>query len=375
MVTDWYPSTKVYGPKTSGPDLLDLTPLILIHTIGTYQSMLTKPDVLNEDATPEHELVVHRQDELRRLRRAVDSESTTEIAYAFGPPGTGKTLCAQLVADQLSPAGHSRHAYINCWRNYERIDVLYRVAEDLCDAPVHRSSTGRSELISLIDGLNDADHWVICDEADQLREKTVLYDLYESGLNLILIGNSEDDFFDEMTERLQSRLVVGRRIQFNAYSATEISAILSKRAEHAFDGPSVVDDRQLDWIAERVDGDARRAIRTLREASQLAADSRRERGRYLIADEDLESALPRAIQDLQRKSFEQLHNHQQTLHQILIESGPLQTSDLFGLYEARVANPRVKRTMRDYLSKMEHYNLVESDDIDGENQYRAIPLE
>ncbi|WP_459191801.1 Cdc6/Cdc18 family protein [Halosimplex sp. J119] len=336
--------------------------------------MLTKPEVLDEDAVPEHELVVHRQDEIRRLRRTITGESAG-IAYLFGPPGTGKTMCARLVADHLSPPGHTRSVHVNCWDDHDRHGVLFSVADGLCNTAVHRQSTGRGTLTDLIHDLDDADRWVICDEADQLRDKAVLYTLFESELNLIIIGNSEDDFFSGMEERLQSRLAVGRRIQFPAYSATEISAILQARADAAFSSRSVISDGQLDWIAERAEGDARKAIRTLREAAELAGEHRRDRGRYVITEKDLRDALPRAFRELQRKAWDQLHDHQQTLFEILREHGPLSPGTLYERYEGSVDEPRAKRTVRNYLSKMEHYNYVEASGAKQSRTWDAIPFE
>jgi len=51
--------------------------------------MLTRPDVLDEDRVPEGELVVHRQNQLKRLRRAIGHAGRAELVYLFGPPGTG----------------------------------------------------------------------------------------------------------------------------------------------------------------------------------------------------------------------------------------------------------------------------------------------
>jgi Cdc6-like AAA superfamily ATPase len=202
------------------------------------------------------------------------------------------------------------------------------------------SSTGRGALLNRLDALDDSERWVICDEADQLREHEVLYDLYEiDGINLGAIANSESDLFSGMDDRLKSRLAVGKRIEFEKHSAAEITGILGKRAEYALWDPLVVSDRQLDWIAERVDGDARKAVRALRETISVASDHRKEQRGFEVQDVDLEKAPRNVVRDLRRKGYEDLRQHRQLPHEILLEEGPPSPGNLYEWYREKAENP------------------------------------
>ena len=332
--------------------------------------MLHDPDILNEETVPEHELVLHRQDTLRRLSRSLSRDSGGDLTYLLGPPGTGKTMCARLQVDKRGGTTGPRSSYVNCWQSYERNDILYQVVDDLVDGvPVHRSSTPRGEVIEHLTREPDEQRFVILDEADQLHDKAILYDLIEApSLHLVLVANAEDDLFEGINDRLQSRLSVARRIDFEAYSARELSEILAKRGEYAFQNAAVVSDRQLDTIAEHADGDARKAIRSLREAADMAV----ERGHDRIKDADVEAAIPKAKAALRQKSLNQLNDHQQTVYDIITDEGPISPSDLYDIYCKQVPDPRSQRRVRTYTSKLAHYNLIKADGGTQNRTFQAI---
>lgn len=327
------------------------------------------PDILDEDAVPEHELVVHRQDKLARFSKSLQRTSSGDLTYLLGPPGTGKTMCVKLQVDNHGGINGPEPVYINCWQTYERNDILYTVADGVVDAPIHRSSTPRGEVMDHLTREPDSQRFVILDEADQIHDMAIIYDLVETpDLHLVLIANDEDDLFEGIDDRIRSRMSIGRRIDFEAYSARQLSAILAKRAEYGLQDPVVVDDRQLDTIAEHADGDARVAIRALREAVTLATNRNHDR----ITDADIEDGVPQAKEALRQKSIDQLNTHQRAVYDVLVAEGPITPGDLYEVYCDQVENPRSDRQVRTYTSKLVHYNLAEPQGPSHERTYQAI---
>jgi Cdc6-like AAA superfamily ATPase len=335
--------------------------------------MLSRDRVLDEETVPERDLVVHRRDELDRVMETIRPTGTgpSDLTYLIGPTGTGKTMLAKLTFKLLAEDGKMpahEWAYINCWSHDERTKILYETVDSLVDKPVHRN-TSHSTLVDHLEPDTESPRYVILDEADQLHDKAVLYDLHEiSNLNLILIANREDDLFAGMENRLQSRLTVGRRIECEEYSAQQIAAILQKRAEHVMGNPGrSYTERQLDVIASNVDGDARVAIRTLRVAIEDSDGG--------IDDGAIEKALPKARDQLRQKSRGQLDDHQLTVLEIVEEHEPIATTPVFEHYKDRVDDTRTKRTIRTYLSKLEQYNHVRPTGPDNKPAWVSVTSE
>ncbi|WP_226481187.1 Cdc6/Cdc18 family protein [Natrinema amylolyticum] len=320
--------------------------------------MIVDGRVLREDFVPSE--VVHRHDEVTLLSESLEpllSDGRPNPAFLFGPTGVGKTCIARYALAQLCEREPTvRVAYVNCWQEYTRFRVLCSVLEAIDRAVgVHRS-TPKDELFERLSRADDGPIVAILDEVDQLEETAALYDLHRlPHVSPVLIANREVELFAGFDDRVRSRLRAGTRVRFDRYGTDELTAILGERAEKALE-PGVVADAQLRTIADAASGDARVGIGILRSAARRAE----RRGVESITDGIIEAAIPDARTAIRRKTVEGLIEHQRVLYDVIAEAGEIEPGDLYAAYERRVEEPKTRRTLRNYLTKMVHYDLIEA---------------
>ncbi|WP_254528527.1 Cdc6/Cdc18 family protein [Natrinema gelatinilyticum] len=320
--------------------------------------MIVDGRVLREDFVPSE--VVHRHDEVNLLSEALEPllyDGRPDPAFLFGPTGVGKTCIARYTLAQLREQEPTvRVVYVNCWQEYTRFRVLYSILESVDRAvDVHRS-TPKDELFDRLSRADGGSIVVILDEVDQLEETSALYDLHRlPHVSPVLIANREEELFASFDDRVRSRFHAGTRVRFDRYGTDELTAILAKRAEKALE-PGVVTDTQLRTIADAASGDARVGIGILRSAAYCAE----RRGLGSITAETLEVAIPDARTAIRRKTVEGLIEHQRVLYDVIAEAGEIEPGDLYEVYERRVEEPKTNRTLRNYLTKMVHYDLIEA---------------
>ncbi|MFC3956793.1 Cdc6/Cdc18 family protein [Halovivax cerinus] len=331
--------------------------------------MIVDERVLSEAFVPSE--VVHRHEEISLLSEAVEplvSGGRADPAFCFGPTGVGKTCIARYTMDRLTEKRPAiRVAYVNCWQAYTRYRVLYSLLETVDRAyDVHRS-TAKDELFGRLRSADDAPIVAILDEVDQLEESAVLYDIHRlPHVSVVLVANREEELFARFDDRVRSRFRAGTRVSFDRYGADELVAILAERARQGLE-PDSVSDRQLRRIADAAAGDARVAIGILRSAATRASG----RGADHLTDELLDAAIPDARRAIRRKTLENLPDHQRILYDVIDEHGEIDPGGLYEAYENRVETPKTRRTVRNYLTKMAHYDLVEAV---GENRGRTYQV-
>ncbi|ELY42849.1 Cdc6/Cdc18 family protein [Natronorubrum tibetense] len=332
--------------------------------------MIVDDRVLREDFVPSE--VVHRHDEVNLLSESLEPllyGRRADPAFCFGPTGVGKTCIARYTLAQLreqEPAVEV--AYVNCWQEYTRFRVLYSVLEAVGRTfDIHRS-TPKDELFGRLRETDDRPIVVILDEVDQLEETAALYDLHRlSHVSLVLIANREEELFASFDDRVRSRLRAGTRVRFDRYGTEELTAILAERADKALE-PGCVSDEQLRTIADAASGDARVGIGILRSAARRAS----QQGQECVTDDVLEAAIPDARTAIRRKTVEGLIEHQRVLYDIVADVGEIEPGDLYDEYERRVTDPKTNRTLRNYLTKMVHYDLIEAVGERRGRTYRII---
>jgi orc1/cdc6 family replication initiation protein len=315
--------------------------------------------------------VAHRDAEVNHLSRTLDpltADEPPETPLLLGPSGTGKTCIARFTVDRLREAVlELEYQYVNCWQDYTRFRLLYRLLDGVGQTlDVHRRSTPKDELLDRLHAYSGKPYVVILDEVDQLESTDVLYDIHRiRRLHPILIANREADLFSRLDDRVRSRFQSSVRIQFDRYGTEELMAILSDRVRWGLDD-GVVDTEGLRYIAEAAAGDARVSIGILRTAAREA----QRQGLDRIPMDVVRSAVPEGKSELKRKDLEKLTPHQHVVYEVIAEADTVSPGELYDSYRDRVDDPKTKRTVRNYCSKLEQYNLVRAEGQKRGRRYR-----
>jgi len=331
--------------------------------------MIADARVLTPEFIPND--VVHRDAEVNHLSsvlRPVTNGDTADPAFMHGPSGTGKTCIAQYTLDKLRESVIDLNTqYVNCWEYHSHFDTLYRVLEGVDQTlDIHRQSTPQTLLLERLHDYDGPPYIVILDEVDQLDDPGVLYELHRTpNLSMILIGNQEEQFFSRLDGRVASRLHTSARIEFDLYGNDELISILEDRVRWGL-RPDIIDDSQLIEIADAAAGDARVAIGILRTAARRASQHSAE----TITDQFIVDAIPEAKAEITQKNIEKLTDDQRILYEIIADTGEIEPGDLYDRYEERADNPKTKRMVRNYLTKLTHYNLIEATGSDRGRRYQ-----
>ena len=326
--------------------------------------MISDRRALEEEFIPQE--VFHRDTEIgliSELLGPVTDGDTGIDMLLYGPPGTGKTCISQYFLERFKEENPEiRYQYINCWENYTRFNILYEALRGIGNTlNVHRQSTPTEKLYTTLkNSVTDRPYIIILDEFDQISEEEALYDLYSlPNTTLILIANRATALHS-LEDRIRSRLMGCERLEFDSYSVDQLVDILEKRAKVGLE--EKVEKGILRKIALSAEGDARIAISILRKSAIKA-----ETEGTSITRDIVNSSVPDAKKEERKKDLEKLNQHQKVLHRIIKEEGRIKPGELYSRYREEVEEPKTERSLRKYLNKMAHYNLIETE---GEGRWR-----
>ena len=135
--------------------------------------------------------------------------------------------------------------YVNCWRNHTRFRTLYQILDDIGRTiDIHRQSTPHDELIDRLQQYNESRTVVILDEADQLEDPSVIYDLHSlPQFAVICIANKEEELFGQVDDRLVSRLRSSEHVQMDKYRDEQLYDILRARVRWGLEQDAVTEDQ------------------------------------------------------------------------------------------------------------------------------------
>lgn len=326
--------------------------------MAKFQSIIEDERVLTADFLPNR--MVHRDSERQEIANALNpilEKGQPRTTLLHGPPGTGKSTMAEYVVEKLREHESSvTYGSVNCWKNPSRFKVYYELLQDMGQKMIHRTGTPTDELVDMFEEkVRSRPAVVILDEVDQIEDEKILYDMARyTRTGLIMIANQSNVFYN-VDERIRSSLSSRKNIRFQAYTTEELLDILKDRRKWGLK-PDTVSTTKLKKIANRSNGDARIAINSLRIAAEQAEEETRDR----ILDEDIESAVPEAVREDHSESLEKLNDDQRILYDIIKQENEINPRELYDRYREEAEEPKVERTLRNYLRKMENYRLIES---------------
>ncbi|WP_181691356.1 Cdc6/Cdc18 family protein [Natronomonas sp. LN261] len=382
--------------------------------------MILDRRALDPDALPDR--LIERNDELNAISSAIDPQvGAPRPVFLFGPSGSGKTTVATFALEEArSELFDVSTAFLSC-RDQTRAAVLRATVREAIGGHKVYQSKGADALRRELEMLSDR-LLVICDEADQLREKQVLADLYGiDGCTLIIIGNREAELFAELEAIAggRSRFSCRETIEFQKYEHGTLRRILEARVEQGLQRGSVT-SAALDAIAKHADGDARQAVATLQRCVRTVVD-----GRERVTVDVVEAVAPDAVAALRQQKLEALSEDLRTLYAIVADAeteaeaeagrgdaGPesvgatvadgdadteaegagkteaggvdpadgtgegeavgLRPGEIYERYADAVANPVTQRTVTTYLGKLVEYDLLLAEGRTRARRYRTV---
>ena len=176
------------------------------------------------------------------LRRMLEADRVTS-AILYGPPGTGKTTLAQLVAAYTKATFVTLHA----------AEAGVKDVREVIDAAHERLAGSGQRTVLFLDEIH---------RFNRAQQDVLLRDVEEG--TLILIGATTENPFFSVNGPLISRSQI---FELHPLTPPQIEQLLRRALDDGERGlgkcNAICDDDALRFIAERADGDARRALAAL----------------------------------------------------------------------------------------------------------------
>lgn len=364
---------------------------------GISDDIFTDISVLQEDYQPHN--IHNRDSEMDAMAHALlpilEGNRPKDI-IAYGKTGVGKTVVTNHMMRELLEEAATRGTSdsIKILKHNCNGDSIFDVVRSLINKfrgnqqkqfPRRGLSTSHAfeTLYSEIDGFGGGVIFVL-DEVDHVADaNTLLYEITRAKAaeniteaQISIIGISNDlDFRNTLSPKVKGTLRE-REIKFEPYNATELSAILSDRAEKAM-FESAYDESVIGLIAAlaaKDAGSARQAIDLLREAGELA----KEDARGEITEKDVYHAKERVERGKIKDDISTLTDHGKYVlaavaYLELVEETPARSKTIFTTYKQLTdsidcTQLTTLKSIQNHLSELDMLGfLIRHDRNDGRN--------
>jgi cell division control protein 6 len=337
--------------------------------------MVTEKAVMSENYVPER--LIGREGHIREIMRclapALKKRRPLHL-WVHGAPGSGKTVTTRHVLKHLNETAALGSVLVNCWEK----DSLFSIVDDIVfrlgilRAEQHRTS---AKLHKLGKYLNQRPFVIVLDEIDKLRpseRSAALYNLESlDNVGLICIACTQRPLF-ELEDRVRSRLNP-YCVHFPSYSRQELTDILAHRARLAL-AVGVWSDSLLAEVADMAAGDARIAIRALKNMAELAEGQDRNQ----LSGDFLRRQWEAARAASQDAALRQLTEDHRIVHEIVKEHGQILSGSLWQQYVHRCAErrrtPLAPRTFSEYANRLIQVGLITSERARAKGKVRLFKV-
>lgn len=320
-------------------------------------------NVLSTEFLPE--VLPHRENQIEILARNLLPASQgrkPQNIFVFGSPGIGKTASIKYVFRQFEEYSGVKTFYINCWDYATIHSILSKLAVDM-GVFVARKGMAKDEIVEkFVEGCKKIRKGlVIClDEADQLKDKNSLYDLFrinqyiQNPVGLVFISNFSNLFLD-LEPRVKSSAGIDE-VEFKPYSIEEMKNILTARSREAFHA-GTVEDGVIFLSANHAvvnGGDVRIGLECLMKAGREAEKNNSEK----IKIDHVKSILPTVGKVKPKILEEKINEKEKVILKIVEENKNLQSGELYEEYLKVSKDGITERSFRDALNHLIEINLL-----------------
>jgi cell division control protein 6 len=331
--------------------------------MASESKIFKNENVLSTEFLPE--VLPHRESQIQTLARNLlpaAKGKRPQNTFIYGAPGIGKTASVKYVFRQFEDYSGMKTFYINCWDYRTVQSVLSKLAVDM-ETFVARKGMAKDEVLEkFVEACKKTKKGlVIClDEADQLKDKNSLYDLFRinqyvsNSIGMVFISNYSDLLL-YLEPRVKSSAGIDE-VEFKPYSIEEMKNILTARSREAFHA-GVVEDGVVFLSANHAianGGDVRIGLECLMKAGREAEKENSEK----ITIEHVKSILPTVGKVKPKILEEKISEKEKLILKIVEENKNIQSGELYQEY-LRVSDDEItERGFRDVLNHLIEIKLL-----------------